>query len=142
MILTVNTLNDASSNYPKPKTDVNALVYWIEMCLFFIVLAMLEFAFLLVCSMITKCMDKGIFNDLKNKKCSCTRRTKTKCLSVLKCMTNHLDKVMIVIFPTFFFIYALSFWRKISNVNYKWINKANQAILTLQWCFCLSSAEN
>ena len=89
----VNTLNDVSEKSPRPKTDVVALVSWVQVCLFYIGAAMIEYKFLLATNILISHMDKS----------GCCGRG-------LKLIVLNLDKLMFMLFPTIFMINSYLFW--------------------------------
>ena len=91
-LCTVNTLNEVSTKSPRPREGATALVRWIELCMFNIVAAMLEFAIILT-------LDKVQF-----KKCTSSNGFIAKRQLLL------LDTAMLVIFPAVFAIESLIFW--------------------------------
>ena len=93
----VNTLNDTSTKSPRPKTNATALVSWIETCLYYIVAAMLEYAILLASNMMVSYVHK-----------------KRRCGYFLDYVVLHLDKLMVLLFPTVFSIHAFTFWTNVA----------------------------
>ena len=90
----VNTLNDVSEKSPRPKTDVVALVSWVQVCLYYIGAAMIEYTFLLASNIVISHLDKGSY-----------------CGRGLKLITQHLDKLIFLFFPVIFAITSYLFWK-------------------------------
>ena len=94
----VNTLNDVSEKSPWPKTDVVALVSWVQVCLCYIGAAMIEYTFLLGSNILISHLDKGSY-----------------CEKGLKLITQHLDKLIFLLFPVIFAITSYLFWKPLIN---------------------------
>ena len=92
-LLLVNTLNDVSEKSPRPKTNVVALVSWVQVCLYYIGGAMIEYKFLLASNILTSHLDKSSY-----------------CGRGLKLITQHVDKLMCFLFPVVFIMNTYLFW--------------------------------
>ena len=98
MSFSVNTLNEVSVRSPRPKTNATALILWIDLCLFYVVAAMIEYAALLAATNIQN-MDKE----------------KRNCNKALTYFTLHMDRVMLILFPVIFLIHSAMFWSSITG---------------------------
>ena len=99
MLCTVNIFNSADGKYPP---NANTMIQWILACLLFIIMAMLEYTFLLG------------YNKYRNpQEVQQKRKTSSTDDAIyIKKMSNALDKWMLVIFPPTFTIFALVFWMR------------------------------
>ena len=88
-----NTLNSVQEDVPLTNNNPTALVRWIVMCLFFIVLAMCEFGCLL------------LMQHFSSRKVDQARPKSENSNQI-----NKWDKLMLLIFPVSFFTYCLFFW--------------------------------
>ena len=108
MSFSVNTLNEVSVRSPRPKTNATALILWIDLCLFYVVAAMIEYAALLAATNIQNM-------DIEKRNCNIA----------LTYFTLHMDRVMLILFPAIFLIHSAMFWSSITGYYYAWkyINK-------------------
>ena len=91
----INTLNSVTTDSPKANSSSTALVKWVIICLIFLLLAILEYSWVLTASM-----------RAKKRRVSCVTMTKmTK-----KFKPFDLDRVMVLVYPVLFILTAVVFW--------------------------------
>ena len=93
-----NTLNSVSRSAPRTNKSPTAMVKWILGCLLFILLACLEFAWILHGMYHTKKVD--VKHDMKVNR------------------AHTLDKLMLIIFPVCFIVFTAIFWTSLFNSKY------------------------
>ena len=97
MLCTVNIFNSADVKYPP---TANGITQWILACLLFIILAMLEYTFLLGYKKYRN--PPKVQQKVKN--------SSTGDTIDIKKMSKAWDRQMLVIFPPTFTIFAIIFW--------------------------------
>ena len=91
----INTLNSVTTDSPKANSSSTALVKWVIICLIFLLLAMLEYSWVLTASMRAN----------KRRVSSVTMTKMTK-----KFKPFDLDRVMVLVYPVLFMVTAVVFW--------------------------------
>ena len=114
LLCTINIFNSIESKYPKNAT---AIAQWILFCLLFIILAILEYAFLLGIKKYKKPGAVREASDLrykdyrKNKKQSrMSVKSAVKATTKIEMLSENLDKWMLGTFPPAFISFAIIFW--------------------------------
>ena len=93
----INTLNSVTADSPKANSDSTALVKWVIICLIFLLLAMLEYSWVLV---------TASMRGAKKRRVSSV--TMTKMPKNFK--PFDLDRVMVLVYPVLFLLTAIVFW--------------------------------
>ena len=94
----VNILNSTQRSTPKSGGTMTAIMQWIMACIGFIILAILEYAWILSHNKYMK----------SNKVSQNRKRAKQEAKS--GDLSKRLDKLMLFVFPPVFFIFAIAFW--------------------------------
>ena len=106
----INTLNSVARTSPQSGGNTSALMQWIMACLLFIIMAILEYSWIL---------SHNKYFNLSNKSSSRARRSKSTKVNPSKQdeaekksreIYRRLDRMMLVLFPPTFLIFALIFW--------------------------------
>ena len=95
----INTLNATQRSAPKSGGTMTAIIQWILACIGFIIMAILEYAWILSHQ---KC--------LKSVKISQKRSAGKDLEAKFEEMSRRLDKMMLFIFPPLFFTCTIAFW--------------------------------
>ena len=108
----INTLNSAHNNAPRPHEGATALIRWLVMCIVFILLALLEYAFILGCSgfksMKTESNEKENINEKKNDDVEVQKPPDMN--KRFQITSSKLDKISLLILPNFFVFMTILFW--------------------------------
>ena len=99
-LCTTNTLNTVVITSPKSGGSATALVKWIWSCLVFIIMAVVEYSWILA----SKRYKKEQVNQKSNKK-STNEEQKYQ----------NLDRLMIIVFPPVFLTFSAIFWSSYSQ---------------------------
>ena len=95
----INTLIATQRSAPKSGGTMTAIIQWILACIGFIIMAILEYAWILSHQ---RC--------LKSVKISQKRNPGKDLEARFEEMSRRLDKMMLLIFPPLFFTFAIAFW--------------------------------
>ena len=111
----INTLNSAHNNAPRPHEGATALIRWLVMCIGFILLALLEYAFILGCSgfksMKTESNEKENMKNINGKKNEDAEAQKHPAMNKrFQITSSKLDKISLLILPNFFVFMTILFW--------------------------------
>ena len=128
----VNTLNSTQRSTPKSGGTVTAIMQWIMACIGFIILAILEYAWILSHNKYMK----------SNKVSQNRKRAKQEAKS--GDLSKRLDKLMLFIFPPVFFTFAIAFWTsKDQNWEFEhqfdnWLSKSFPHLCFFSECISIS----
>ena len=95
----INTLIATQRSAPKSGGTMTAIIQWILACIGFIIMAILEYAWILSHQ---RCL-KSVNNSQK-------RNPGNDLEARFEEMSRRLDKMMLLIFPPLFFTFAIAFW--------------------------------
>ena len=104
-----NTLNSVARNTPKSGGNTTAIVKWMLSCLLFIVLALLEYAAILL-------LRKYHSNSHPKNKTESKEKSQSK---PIQDVSKTVDKIMLIFSPPVFCLFSIIFWTTYYLLNRK-----------------------